>query len=64
MESNRKTLYAATLLVGPWSLQPESRALVDPNHVELVARSEPGWDLCQTDIASQSCSRAIPLTEI
>lgn len=64
MESNRKTLYAATLLVGPWSVQPESRTLVDPNHVEFVAWSELVRDLCQTDIAGQSCSRAIPLTEI
>lgn len=61
MESNRKTLYAAGRT---WSVQPESRALVDPNYVGFVAWSEPGRDLCQTDIAGQSCSRAIPLSEI
>lgn len=46
----------STLPVGPWSVQPES-ALVDRNHVDFVAGSEPGRDLCHTDIG-QSRSRA------
>lgn len=32
-------------------------ALVDRNHVDFVAGSEPGWHLCHTDIG-QSRSRA------